>query len=349
MNNLANKYMKRCFELAEKGAYQTAPNPRVGCVIVHKNAIIGEGYHEFYGGPHAEVNAIQSVRNQALLQESTLYVNLEPCAHYGKTPPCSDLILSHQIPHVVIANQDPFKHVNGRGIDRLRKAGVQVELRCLEEEGRKLNKRFFTFHEKKRPYLILKWAQTSNALLSRHGDDPEIADNWITSPASKQLVHLWRAEESAILVGKNTVLVDNPQLNCREVDGTSPLRVVIDQKLEISSKANIFNRDANTLIFNAMRTAQSENLEWVKIDFSNNILPQILTELHRRDKMSLIIEGGAETLSQFISQNLWNEARIFTGKKSFADGISAPKLESKITFTKHLSGDRIDFYINPSV
>ncbi|HZH70213.1 MAG TPA: bifunctional diaminohydroxyphosphoribosylaminopyrimidine deaminase/5-amino-6-(5-phosphoribosylamino)uracil reductase RibD, partial [Flavobacteriaceae bacterium] len=246
------KYMQRALFLAQKGRFTTSPNPRVGAVIVHKNKIIGEGYHRQFGEAHAEPNAVASVKDKSLLAESTLYVTLEPCSHHGKTPPCVDLILKHKIPEVFIASKDPFEKVNGSGIEKLREAGVNVKIGLLEKEALELNKRFFTFHQKKRPYIILKWAETADGFIGRLQSDPKKEDSWITSAESKQLVHLWRAEEDGILVGSNTALADRPQLDCREVFGKNPLRILIDENLDVPLSFAIFNKKAPTIVFNAI-------------------------------------------------------------------------------------------------
>ncbi len=339
-------YMKRCFELALKGKFSAAPNPRVGSVIIHEGKIIGEGYHQKYGEAHAEVNAINSVKDKSLLIDSTIYVNLEPCAHFGKTPPCADLIIQHKIPRVVIANIDPFKEVNGGGIARLRKNGVDVLTKVLAKEGEELNKRFFTFHSKKRPYTILKWAQTKDGFISRNTNDPNFADNWITSQLSKQLVHTWRAEETGILVGKNTVVTDNPSLTCREVKGKSPVRIVIDQNLELKKDFNVFNQEAKTIVFNGKKNASEGNIEFHQVDFSSKSIENILSKLYELEIQSLIVEGGAFTLNQFIDSNSWDEARVFTGNKEFGKGLSSPKINLVLIKTEEIDSDILHIYQN---
>ena len=247
-----------------KGLGSVAPNPMVGCVIVHNDEIIGEGYHEFYGGPHAEVNAINSVKNKDLLKESTVYVNLEPCNHHGKTPPCSDLLVHHQVKRVVIGCVDSFEKVAGKGIEKLRSAGIDVITNVLEKECREINKRFFSFHEKKRPYIFLKWAQTKDGFISRNKEDIKGNNNWITCEESKTLVHQWRSEEGAILIGYNTALIDNPQLNTRLASGKNPLRIVIDNQLTLAESLHIFDNISNTIIFNSIENKKVEKTEWVK-------------------------------------------------------------------------------------
>src|SRR5690554_4060960 len=294
MNKLDKIYMRRALFLAEKGKYSVSPNPRVGAVIVHDNKIIGEGYHRKYGEAHAEVNAINSVKDKSLLAQSTLYVTLEPCSHQGKTPACTDLIIKHQIPNVVIACQDSYEKVNGRGIKALEAKGVKVKLGILQEEALQFNKRFFTFYQKKRPYIILKWAETSDGFIGRGIEDPNKADSWITSAASKQLVHLWRAEEDSILVGKGTALIDNPSLTCRKVEGKNPIRIAIDKNKAIPTSFKILNQDAPTLIFNALTDEKKENLHFIKIDFNTReeVIHSILNILYQKKVQSLIVEGG---------------------------------------------------------
>lgn len=346
MNSTHEKYIQRCFELALKGKFNTAPNPRVGSVIVHEDIIIGEGSHRKYGEAHAEVNAVNSVRDKSLLPNSTIYVNLEPCAHFGKTPPCADLIIKHKIPRVVISNIDPFKEVNGGGIARLKESGIEVTTGILEAKGKELNKRFFTFHSKKRPFIILKWAQTSDGFMSRNPEDKNFADNWITTIQSKQLVHLWRAEETGILVGKNTVITDNPYLTCREIEGKSPTRIVIDQNLELTNTYHVFNKEAKTIVLNGIKDETLNEIEYHKVEFSDNSIVHILAKLHELEIQSLIIEGGAYTLQQFIKLNMWDEARVFNGIKTFHQGLKAPILNTKPIHTNKIDTDILNIYRN---
>ncbi|HRS53852.1 MAG TPA: bifunctional diaminohydroxyphosphoribosylaminopyrimidine deaminase/5-amino-6-(5-phosphoribosylamino)uracil reductase RibD, partial [Bacteroidales bacterium] len=243
-------YIRRCFDLARLGMGKVAPNPMVGCVIVNGNKIIGEGYHQEYGGYHAEVNAINSVIDKDLLKTAVLYVNLEPCAHYGKTPPCTDLIISSQIPKVVISNVDPFEKVAGKGINKLRAAGISVIVGVLKQDGKELNKRFFTFCEQKRPYIILKWAQSLDGFIDkeRNSNEKLKGPTWITGDFFKKVVHKWRAEEQAIMVGTNTAINDNPKLTVREVPGKNPLRIVIDRVLKLPHNLNLFDSSTPTLV-----------------------------------------------------------------------------------------------------
>ena len=316
--------MKRAIELAYKGKLNVSPNPRVGAVIVHDNKIIGEGFHQKYGEPHAEVNAIKAVVDKSQLADSTIFINLEPCAHYGKTPPCVHLIIKSGFKRVVIANRDPFDQVDGRGIEKLKNANIELELNCLTQKGRELNQRFFTFHEKKRPFIILKWAQTLDGFIGKDKNDQSNA--WITNSVSKQLVHQWRAEEDAILVGKNTVLKDNPALTCREVEGKNPTRFVIDEQLELATTLHVFNNEASTFILNYKKSKTEGSNHYIKADFRNNLFDPLFKTCFENDIQSIIIEGGANILNQFISANLWDESRVFIGNKEFKNGILAPKL-----------------------
>jgi len=327
-------FMQRCLELALLGMGDVAPNPMVGCVIVYDGKIIGEGYHEKFGQPHAEVNAIRSVKNPELLLESTLYVSLEPCAHFGKTPPCSDLIIVSRIPKVVIGTIDPFAEVAGKGIERMKKAGIEVEVGMLEKECRNLNRRFFTFHEKKRPYIILKWAQTLDGFIDTDHTEKQ-HPTWITNALSKRLVHKQRSEESAILIGTNTAEFDNPALTVREWTGNQPVRMVIDRLGRLDKGLHIFDGKAPTWIFTADEKTDLENLKFIMLDFDQNILPQMMDELYKREILSVIVEGGSELLNSFLELNLWDEAFVYTGNQFFGKGVSAPLISGKtIAFRK---------------
>ncbi len=340
-------YIQRCLDLAKKGSGNTSPNPLVGSVIVHDGKIIGEGYHKKYGEPHAEINAINSVKDQSLLQESILYVNLEPCSHYGKTPPCAEKIVALKIPRVVIGIKDLSAKVNGNGIAILKNAGVQVTTGIMEAESYELNRRFFTFHQKQRPYIILKWAQTQNGFIDKEREDksfPQI--NWITNAISKSLVHKWRTEESAILIGKKTVIKDNPQLTVREWTGKQPLRLVLDK--DLSLPANLFVLDGKypTVVFNAKKSEVRLNLEYVLLDYSRNILEEIMTVLYQKEILSVIVEGGRKILQSFIDAGLWDEARIFTGAVKFQDGIPAPEFPFQPQATEKLQESWLAYYRN---
>lgn len=341
------KYMQRCIELARLGAGSVSPNPMVGCVIVCGNEIVGEGFHRKYGEAHAEVNAVNSVATPELLKESTLYVSLEPCAHHGRTPPCTGLIIEKQIPRVVIGAADPSPEVAGRGIKKLKEAGIEVVSGVLGQECRELNKRFSTFHEKKRPYIILKWAQTSDGFIDIARESSDYGEpNWITGDLALRLVHKIRAEEDAIIVGTNTALKDNPSLSVRNWAGESSLRIVIDKELKLPETLKFFDGTQKTLILNALRTEKEDLTEWFKLDFSKDILPQILSELFSRKILSLIVEGGRQLLESFIRDGLWDEAHVFSGNKFFFSGIEAPKIQGVQTACELLDYDRLFIFRN---
>lgn len=339
--------MQRCIELARLGAGSVSPNPMVGCVIVCGNEIVGEGFHRKYGEAHAEVNAVNSVATPELLKESTLYVSLEPCAHHGRTPPCTGLIIEKQIPRVVIGAADPSPEVAGRGIKKLKEAGIEVVSGVLGQECRELNKRFFTFHEKKRPYIILKWAQTSDGFIDIARESSDYGEpNWITGDLALRLVHKIRAEEDAIIVGTNTALKDNPSLSVRNWAGESSLRIVIDKELKLPETLKFFDGTQKTLILNALKTEKEDLTEWFKLDFSKDILPQILSELFSRKILSLIVEGGRQLLESFIRDGLWDEAHVFSGNKFFFSGIEAPKIQGVQTACELLDYDRLFIFRN---
>ena len=328
------KYIKRCIELAKNGLGTTYPNPLVGSVIVYNNEIIGEGWHQKAGEPHAEVNAIHSVKDKSLLSKATIYVSLEPCSHFGKTPPCCDLIIANKIPNVVIGTIDPFAKVAGNGIKKLLEAGKKVTIGILEDECNELNKRFFTFHTKKRPYIILKWAESQDgfiAPLQREKKEPV----WITNEFSRQLVHKWRSEEQAILVGTNTVLEDNPSLTVRNWTGNNPIRIVLDQKKRIPKESPIFDTQANTLLISKDT-----------INFKNAIASEIADFLFKNEIQSVIIEGGRQTLQTFIDVNIWDEARVFKGAKALKNGIKAPLITSVNAKKEQLLDDQLLTFLN---
>jgi len=338
------KFMRRCLELAAHGMGHVAPNPMVGSVIVCEDRIIGEGYHRIYGGPHAEVNAIESVEDKTLLKKSTLYVNLEPCAHHGKTPPCSNLILEMGIPRVVIGSVDSNPQVAGKGMERLSKGGCSVTSGVLEAESRKLNKRFYTFHEKKRPFIILKWAQTLDGFIDViRGPGNPAEPTWITNDVCRVLVHKWRSEEMAIMAGTNTVEKDNPELTVRQWSGKNPLRVIPDRSSRLPLSLKVFNKQADTIIFNQKKEEVHNNLLYRKIDFDKNVLSQILEMLYKQEVNSLIIEGGRQLLQSFIDQDLWDEARVFIGQELFVKGIPSPEL-SCLPVEKTLVGNSTLLY-----
>lgn len=335
-------YMQRCIDLARLGQGLVAPNPMVGAVIVHKNAIIGEGFHQQYGGPHAEVNAVNSVKDRSLLKEATIYVSLEPCSHHGKTPPCSDLLVECGFKRVVIGCKDSHSKVSGKGIEKLKKAGIDVEVGFLEQECRDLNRRFFTFHERQRPYVILKWAQSKDGYLDKLRVADEVGINWISAPETKALVHKWRAEEQSILVGRKTVQNDNPSLTVREFSGINPTRIIIDSQLQLSTDHNIFSDDAPTIIFNRTKNDKVGNIEWIRISETNTEL--ILNELYKRNILSVFVEGGSRTLQYFIFGNVWDEARVIVGDIIFGEGTKAPTINKAPTSCHPFATDMVYYY-----
>ena len=320
------KYMQRCLELAKNGLGTTYPNPMVGSVIVFENQIIGEGWHQKAGEPHAEVNAINSVKDKSLLSKSTIYVSLEPCSHFGKTPPCSDLIIHHKIPNVVVGTVDPNEKVAGKGIEKLRQSGATVTVGILEKKCLELNRRFFTFHNQKRPFIILKWAESADGFLSPQSKN-EQKPVWITNLYSRQLVHKWRTEEQAILVGTSTVLADNPKLNSRDWMGKNPIRIVLDRSRKISDDYEVKNGKQQTIFITEKENFVSvENCNFETIIFDNQLAEKISSLLFQKGIQSVIIEGGLQTLQTFIDANLWDEARIFRGSLLFQQGTKAPSL-----------------------
>ena len=343
---LHEEFMQRCLELASLGAGYTAPNPMVGAVLVHEGRIIGEGRHEIFGGPHAEVNCIRSVKeaDRLLIPASTLYVSLEPCAHHGKTPPCADLIIQQRIPRVVIGCRDPFPEVDGRGIEKLQSNNVELIFPVLEEKAMALNKRFFTFHLQKRPYVILKWAESANhKIAGRPGGRIQISNEY-----SNRLVHKWRTEEAGILVGTQTALLDDPMLTARLWPGKNPARIVLDKTLRLPETLKVFDRSFPTIILNEKKENQSENLNYKKIDFSEPLIPQILSALYALNILSILVEGGAGLLQSFIDSGLWDEARVISGRQSeISEGLAAPVLRNLVMAkTEEYYSDRIDYFLN---
>jgi diaminohydroxyphosphoribosylaminopyrimidine deaminase / 5-amino-6-(5-phosphoribosylamino)uracil reductase len=332
-------FMLRALELAALGEGFARPNPVVGCVITHNGRIIGEGWHRQYGEPHAEVNAINAVTEKNLLPESTVYVTLEPCSHFGKTPPCADLLIKHRVKKVIICNTDPNPLVAGRGIKKLLEAGIAVETGFLAEKGTVLNRRFFTFHQKQRPYIVLKWAQTSDGFLAK----PEYETAPVSGALAKNLVHKWRTEEAAILVGTRTALHDNPKLNVREWTGQNPIRLVIDNNLTLPENLHLFDRSQPTIVYNLLRDEQlHENLQLVRLEAGNNFLAQLLYHLYQRQIQSVLVEGGTFLLDAFIQNNLWDEARVFRSPKKFGNGIAAPQLSlNTLTETTYIGEDQL--------
>lgn len=340
--NIHEKYIKRCIQLAKNGLGTTYPNPMVGSVIVYDGQIIGEGWHKKSGEPHAEVNAVRSVKDKSLLKKATIYVSLEPCSHFGKTPPCCDLIIANEIPNIVVGTVDPNEKVAGKGILKLIEAGRNVTVGVLEDECNELNKRFFTFHQKKRPYIILKWAESLDGFLAPEKvKDQERKPIWITNQYSRQLVHKWRTEEQAILVGTQTVVDDNPKLNARDWSGNNPVRVILDQNNRISENSFIFDETIKTIVFSKTVKPSKENIQFEVIDFEKNSIPQILDVLYQDQIQSIIIEGGKQTLQSFIDENVWDEARIFIGNSIFEKGTKAPVISKKNIIKTNIQTDEL--------
>ena len=330
------KYISRCIQLAKNGLGTTSPNPMVGSVIVHGGKIIGEGHTSPYGGPHAEVNAINSVKDPSLLREATLYVTLEPCSHYGKTPPCADLIIRHNIPKVVIGILDPNEKVAGRGVEKLRMAGCELVVGVLEQACREHHKRFLTYHTKSRPYIILKWAETADGFMApsreKRQNDPQ--PFWISNLYSQQLVHQWRTQEQTILVGTATVLADNPKLNARHWKGKDPIRIVLDRELRIPHHFHVMDGRVKTIVICGIRPINPvAGVQYEQIDFSKATVPQICEVLHKNHILSVLVEGGAQTLQSFLEAGLWDEARIFIGESQFGTGTKSPLIQG-IPFLK---------------
>lgn len=347
--------MYRCIQLAKNGLGTTYPNPLVGSVIVSNGKIIGEGWHFKAGSPHAEVNAIKSVRDKGILNKATIYVSLEPCSHYGKTPPCADLIVQSGIKNIVIGSLDPNPQVAGRGVKKLIDAGCRVEVGVLEKECLELNKRFFTFHQQKRPYIILKWAETLDRFISPKNETrTETKPVWITNTYSRQIAHKMRGEEMAIMVGTNTVLQDNPSLTTRHWSGGNPTRVVLDRGLKIPPSSTILDGKVKTYIFTENKEAHKslpikekpKNNVHIEIDFNKSIAEQICNALYQQGIHSLIVEGGSKTLQTFINENLWDEAFIFTGSTTFGQGIPAPSIKGSFVSEARLKGDSLKIFKN---
>jgi diaminohydroxyphosphoribosylaminopyrimidine deaminase/5-amino-6-(5-phosphoribosylamino)uracil reductase len=336
------QFMHRCIQLAKLGLGSVAPNPLVGCVVAHKGEIIGEGYHQAFGEHHAEVNAINSVKEKSLLKHSTLYVSLEPCAHKGKTPACTGIIKKYGIPRVVIGSTDPNSLVNGKGIDLLQKNGVKVDTGILETACLELNKHFFTFHTKRRPYVFLKWAQTSNGKL-----DEGLKNGFVTaisSPESLPQVHKWRDEYQSILVGFNTVMNDNPSLTVRAVKGTNPVRIVLDPQLQIPKSKKVFDQESDTIVINKLDETQVDGKQYKKVQTIE--ARSILDCLYRSNINSVMIEGGAKTLSLFIESGLWDEACVIVNDKEFEAGTPGPDMKHRIIHTEKRNNDTFNFYLN---
>ncbi len=347
--NIHEKYIKRCIDLAKNGLGVAYPNPMVGSVIVLNDVIIGEGWHRKAGEPHAEVNAINSVEDKSLLKKATIYVSLEPCSHFGKTPPCANLIVKNGIKNVVIGVVDTNSKVSGKGIEYLKKNGCNVLVGVLEEECLELNKRFFTFHNKKRPYIVLKWAETKDGFIDKLRDsNSENSPNWISNQYSQQHVHKMRAVEQAILVGTTTALNDNPTLNVRSWYGNNPIRIVLDRELKIPNNYNLFNGNVQTIVITEKKPNISSgiNVIFEEIDFSNNVPKQICEVLYKNEIHAVIIEGGSQTLQSFINNNLWDEANIFVGDVLFSKGLKAPIINKEPNEIIKISSDTLKIFRN---
>ncbi len=342
------QYMHRCIQLAKSGAGYVAPNPMVGAVLVHEERIIGEGYHQEYGQAHAEVNCVNSVseEDKHLISSSTLYVSLEPCSHYGKTPPCSTRIIHERISKVIIGCRDPFKEVAGKGIEQLQNAGVDVAIGVLENDCKELNKRFLTFHIQHRPYIILKWAQTANGKIATLSNERLFITNEFTNRA----VHKWRSEEMGILIGTNTALKDNPELTNRLWSGKNPVRLIVDMHLRLPSSSKIFDQQQPTIIFNALRHEENGNVRYYQVTEDVSIVHQILNACYQNNIQSIIVEGGAKLLQSFIDEDLWDEARIITNEiLHIENGLPSPELSNyKFSHSENIFTDRISYYYNRS-
>lgn len=340
-------YMQRCLELARKGLGLTRQNPLVGSVVVYNDQIIGEGYHNEFGGPHAEVNAINSVQDHSLLQKSTLYVNLEPCAHYGKTPPCSLMIKESGIPRVIIGSEDSNPQVRGKGISMLRSGGVEVLTGVLDKECRHLNRRFFTFHEKKRPFVILKWAETPDGYIDRERKDSLNSDPaWITNHTARMLVHKWRSEEISIMVGTDTILLDNPELNVREWPGINPVRIVPDKNGRLYDGLKVMNGLSSTIILTGCEIEDSMKSDFLQIRSESFEIPALLNIFYTQKILSVFVEGGAKMIQSFINSGLWDETIVFLGNKMFHSGVKAPVLNCEPVEKMLFRGSKINFFRN---
>jgi diaminohydroxyphosphoribosylaminopyrimidine deaminase/5-amino-6-(5-phosphoribosylamino)uracil reductase len=340
-----DKFMRRCLDLAAGAEGMTYPNPLVGCVIVHEGRIIGEGYHLKAGGPHAEVNAINSVSDKSMLKSSTLYVNLEPCSHFGKTPPCADYIIENRIPRVVIGTSDTSDKVSGRGTEKLKNSGCEVKTGVLENESRKLNKRFFTFNEEKRPYIVLKWAESADGFIDQvRKADQGNNHSWISGKPERILVHKWRASEQAILVGAETVRSDNPKLNVREWKGKNPVKIVLSLSGLFDKDSNVNETNGTLIVFTDNMKADIPGAVKVKLEKDKNASVQISDYLYQKGIQSLFIEGGTKVLNHFISTGLWDEVRIFKGKTSFCDGVKGPDFERRFSSGAEFAGSSLEVY-----
>lgn len=341
----AQYYIKRCLELAQKAKGFTAPNPMVGAVLVYQNEIIGEGWHQQYGEVHAEVNCLESVSeaNKQFIPESTMYVSLEPCAHQGKTPSCAKRLVAEKVKAVIVCNDDPFEQVRGKGFQILNEHGIVTQKNILEQEGRWVNRRFFCFHKNKRPYIILKWAQTQNGFFAP-SDGSRLQ---MSNLHSQQLVHKWRTEEAAILVGFNTAMNDDPSLTARLWKGKNPFRIFIDRNLKVPKSHNLYNNETTTWVINTVKNKVENNTHFIQLEFDETLLRQLLQELYQQNGQSLIVEGGANLLQQFIDKGLWDEARIFETENLLSEGIFAPKvINANYAFNTNIGNDILQVWVN---
>ncbi|MFV0366248.1 MAG: bifunctional diaminohydroxyphosphoribosylaminopyrimidine deaminase/5-amino-6-(5-phosphoribosylamino)uracil reductase RibD [Mangrovibacterium sp.] len=347
MVNTDEKYIHRCIELAKLGAGSVAPNPMVGAVVVRDNQIIGEGYHRVYGEPHAEVNAITSVKNKEWLKESTIYVSLEPCAHYGKTPPCAELIIASGIPRVVVGSGDPFAEVAGKGIEMLRAKGIEVKVGVLKEDCNELNKTFFTYHQKKRPFIYLKWAQTIDGYIDLDRSKPELGQpTWISNEYARILVHKQRTEVDALLIGTNTAFKDNPSLTVRDWEGKQPLRMVIDRNNRLPEHLHLKDGECQTIIFTAENVPDSSLIKYVQLDFNSDIIPQLMAWMYENKVQSVVVEGGNLLLHSFIAANLWDEAHVYIGNTWFGSGVKAPDFNAFPQYTAQIQDTSLKVFKN---
>lgn len=333
--------MSRALTLAAMGLGKVSPNPMVGCVIVAGETIIAEGWHKVFGGPHAEVNAINEVADLSILPQCTAYVNLEPCSHFGKTPPCVDLLISKGLGRVVIGNHDPNPRVAGGGIEKLKKAGIPVTTGVMQEECRYLNRRFFSSMEKFRPYIILKWAQTEDGFIAR----PDYESRWISGTEARKLVHKWRSEEDAAMVGTNTAHYDNPKLNVRDWKGRDPVRVVIDRRLRLSQELNLFDQSQKTFCYNVHKDQQTRNLTYVKLEW-DRFMSHTMDDLTKKGILSVMVEGGATLLQELINSGLWDEIRLFQSPGVFEQGIAAPEFSGHLVEQLPVKDDVLNYYLN---
>jgi diaminohydroxyphosphoribosylaminopyrimidine deaminase/5-amino-6-(5-phosphoribosylamino)uracil reductase len=344
--NIDEQYMQRCLELANLANGFTAPNPMVGCVIVHDGKIIGEGFHKKAGEPHAEVNAINSVKDQSLLPETTLYVNLEPCSHHGKTPPCSDLIVEKKVKRVVVAMQDPHKAVAGKGLERLRKNGIEVKTGVLEREALQLNRPFITFHTKKRPFITLKWAKSADGFIDHHRISSDKSAQAISGQHTAMLTHKMRSRHAAIMVGTRTAWLDNPSLNTRYWNGNEPVRITLDRNVMLPKDLKLFTDGKPTVVFNAQENHVEGEVVYKKCSFDNDLIPSLLHDLHELQVQSLFVEGGSMLLQSFIERNLWDDAWLYSSPKVLTEGVKAPTFNFPFKNRFSIGNDLIEHYEN---